>query len=61
MLKLSEDEVTDLIKAVIEWQARLERMKPYPSQKADIRPYRALVRKLVRYRRERWKKPLARN
>jgi hypothetical protein len=49
MLKLSEDEIAVLTKAVVEWQAKLERMKPYPSQKADIKPYRALARKLVVY------------
>ena len=50
MLKLSKEEINHLIKALTEWQAKLERMKPYPSQKRDIKPYATLTKKLVKYR-----------
>lgn len=56
MLKLSEEEVLDLIKALVEHQAKLERMAPYPLRKADIKPYKALTQKLAKYRKERWMK-----
>jgi hypothetical protein len=51
MLKLSEEELMYLIKALVEHQAKLERMDPYPEQKANIKPYRALTQKLVKYRK----------
>jgi hypothetical protein len=54
MLKLSEEEVLDLLKALVEWQAKLERLDPYPLQKSDIRPYKALTLKLQKYYKERW-------
>jgi hypothetical protein len=50
MLKLSKAEINHLIKALIEWQSKLERVKPYPLQKSDIKPYAALTKKLVKYR-----------
>jgi hypothetical protein len=56
MLRLSEDEVMCLIKALVEHRAKLERMDPYPKQKMDIRPYRSLAQRLMKYRKERWMK-----
>jgi hypothetical protein len=51
MLKFSKEEVADLLKALIEWEAKLDRMKPYRTQKNDLKPYRRLIRKLANYRR----------
>lgn len=56
MLRLSEEEVLDLLKALAEWQAKLERLDPYPLQKSDIKPYKALTRKLLKYYKDRWGK-----
>lgn len=56
MLKLSEDEVLSLLKTLVEWQAKLERLPPYPLQKSDIEPYKALTRKFRKYYKERWLK-----
>jgi hypothetical protein len=50
MLPFSKKEITHLIKALVEWQSKLERMKPYPSKKSDIKPYEDLIKKLVKYR-----------
>lgn len=50
MLKLSKKEVNSIIKALVEWQSKLERVKSYPQQKSDIKPYAALTKKLVKYR-----------
>ena len=53
MLKISKQELNYLLKAIVEHKAKLQRIKPYPLQKSDIRPYDGLIRKLTEYRSSR--------
>jgi len=51
MLALTKDQITYLLKALVEHKTKLERMRPYPKQKNDLRPYNDLIKVLVKYRR----------
>ncbi len=51
MLKLSRDEVTFIIKSLVEHKEKIEHMKPYPAQRDDLKPYRDLIGKFVIYRK----------
>jgi uncharacterized protein YaaR (DUF327 family) len=50
MLKLSKMEISHILKALVEHQSKLERLKSYPLQKSDIKPYKNLIKKFVSYR-----------
>ncbi len=50
MVKFTKDEVTFILKALIEHKAKIERMKSYPEQKDNLKPYNSLIRKFVKYR-----------
>ena len=60
MMKLSKQEITYLLKLLLEHKTKLERIKPYPSQERDLRPYEALIRKLTQYRAMHLSGPLRR-
>jgi hypothetical protein len=45
-----------IIKALVERKAYIERLKPYPEQKNNLRPYAALIRKLMKYRSQHFRK-----
>ncbi len=54
MREFSEEEITYLLKALIEHKADLQRLDPYPEQAQEIEPYDALIRELIDYRRHRF-------
>jgi hypothetical protein len=51
MSNLSKEELSLVLKALVEHVSKLERMKPYPLQKSDIKPYNDLIKKLVKARK----------
>lgn len=53
MVTFSDDELTFVLKALIEHKEKLGRMGAYPKQKEDMKPYEALIQKLTKYRRSR--------
>ena len=55
MLKISNQELKYLLKALVEHKAKLERIESYPSQGRDLRPYDRLIQKLTKYRAEHFK------
>jgi len=50
MLNLSPDDITFLLKALLEHREKLERMEPYVSQDDDLKPYNDLIKRLVKHR-----------
>lgn len=56
MPEFEEEEVMYILKALVERKAYIERLKPYPEQKNNLRPYAALIRKLMKYRSQHFRK-----
>lgn len=58
MLKISKQELTYLLKALVEHKTQLEKVSSYPSKESDLRPYNSLIRKLTAYRTAHFSRPL---
>ena len=50
MIEFSEEEIKYLLTALLEREAYITRLDPYPEQKKEIKPYKALIQKMVKYR-----------
>ena len=49
-MDFTKEEASDLIKTIFEWISKIERLDDYPHKEKDLKPYRDLLSKMVRYR-----------
>ena len=52
MLKLTKNDFVYILGVLVEHQAKLAGMAPYPEQENDLKPYGILIRKIAKYRDE---------